>query len=211
MLATPELEATLSALTQRLTEERAKGNVFPPEDEVFRALALTSPGEVKAVILGQDPYHRPGQANGLAFSVRPGVPLPPTLKNIFKELQEDVGVPPPQHGSLEAWARQGVLLLNTHLTVREGVAASHQKLGWEALTDALIRKLASLDRPLAFVFWGAPAQRKLPLVEGRNHRVLCCAHPSPLSAYRGFFGSRPFSSINGFLAERGVPPIDWRL
>lgn len=200
-------------LSTFLARERAAFRIFPPADEVFRALELTPPEAVKAVILGQDPYHGEGQAHGLAFSVRPGTPLPPSLKNIFRELQEDLSLPRPSSGSLERWAEQGVLLLNTVLTVREKAAHSHQKRGWECFTDAVIRRIAERDQPLAFVLWGKPAQKKRALIEsaGRNHLVLCCAHPSPLSAWQGFFGSRPFSRINAYLEERGVEPIDWHL
>lgn len=204
-------EPWTESLAAFVARERERSRVFPPPNEVFRALELTPPDQVKAVILGQDPYHGEGQAHGLAFSVRPGTPLPPTLKNIFKELQEDLRVPPPSSGSLIPWAEQGVLLLNAVLTVREATAGSHQRKGWEQFTDEVIRSVAASPRPRAFVFWGKPAQKKLPLVTGSHHLSLCCAHPSPLSAYQGFFGSRPFSRINAFLEGAGVEPIDWRL
>ena len=164
------------------------------------------------VILGQDPYHGPGQANGLAFSVAPGVKLPPSLQNIFKELQADLQVPPPSSGDLTPWAQQGVLLLNTVLTVARGQANSHRDFGWQCFTDAVIDAMQASPQPMAFVLWGAQAQKKRPLLQSAAPRlVLCAPHPSPLSSYRGFFGSRPFSQINAFLQENGEQAIDWRL
>ena len=164
------------------------------------------------MILGQDPYHEPGQANGLAFSVRPGVKLPPSLRNIFAELQTDCGITPPDSGDLTAWAGQGVFLLNSSLSVEAGQAASHQGFGWQTFTDAVVRKLAALPQPVAFVLWGAHAQKKAALAAGSPYPrlVLQAPHPSPLSAYRGFFGSRPFSQINAFLAQCGQKQIDWQ-
>jgi uracil-DNA glycosylase len=177
---------------------------------VFTALELTAPENVKVVIVGQDPYHGVNQAHGLSFSVQRGVALPPSLRNIFVELHTDTNTAIPEHGCLEAWATQGVLLLNTTLTVREGQAGSHAGHGWEQFTDAIIHYLGSRDMHTVFVLWGAHAQRKLPLINGR-HTVITSAHPSPLSAYRGFIGSRPFSQINSALSAHGQPTIDWRL
>ncbi len=190
-----------------LAKEYAEQQVFPPEEDLFRAFRLTPVQSVRVLILGQDPYHDEGQANGLAFSVRDGVPFPPSLRNIFKEMNADLQIPVPDSGSLDHWAEQGVLLLNTVLTVRAHAPASHQKQGWEAFTDAVIRAVSALPRPVVFVLWGAPAQKKLPLIDSSRHTVLLSAHPSPLSAYRGFFGSRPFSAINRALEKTGTPPI----
>lgn len=199
-----------SALLQKVAEARARGPVFPPEGEVFRAFSLTPPARVRVVILGQDPYHEKGQANGLAFSVRKGVPLPPSLKNIFKELHDDLGAQPPADGDLTGWAEQGVLLLNAVLTVSEGAANSHRGFGWQHFTDAAVSALSGLPQPIAFVLWGAPAQKKEALTASSAPRlVLKAAHPSPLSAYRGFFGSRPFSKIDAFLEKQGEKPIDY--
>lgn len=191
--------------------ERAAGPVYPPPDEVFAALHLTPYADTRVMILGQDPYHGPGQAHGLCFSVRRGVPVPPSLGNIFKELRSDLGVDPPGHGCLEAWARQGVLLLNATLTVRGGAAASHQGKGWERFTDQVIRAVNAKDTPVVFVLWGASARRKRELIDTGRHTVIESAHPSPLSASNGFFGSRPFSRINDALEAAGHAPIDWRL
>lgn len=190
--------------------ERSRGTVYPPHEDVFNAFEVPFDG-VKAVILGQDPYHGPGQAHGLCFSVRPGVTPPPSLKNVFKELQADVGVAPPGHGHLEAWIRQGVFLLNTTLTVRAGTAASHQGKGWEDFTDEVIRRLSAREAPLVFVLWGRPAQTKRFLVDEERHVVLTSAHPSPFSADKGFFGSRPFSQTNAALVRMGIEPIDWSI
>lgn len=212
------LNAPFSREPYRTTLARAlaayeTGTVYPPREELFSAFALTPPEEVRAVILGQDPYHGAGQAHGLAFSVREGTPLPPSLKNIFKELQSDLGLPAPVCGDLTGWARQGVLLLNTVLTVEDGKANSHARLGWQAFTDLVIASLARLPQPIAFVLWGAPAQKKEPLIlpAAGPRLVLKSVHPSPLSAYRGFFGSRPFSGVNEFLLRNGQTPIDWAL
>lgn len=194
-----------------VTAERERGPVYPPADEVFAALHLTPYADTRVMILGQDPYHGPGQAHGLCFSVRRGTPVPPSLANIFKELRTDLGLEPPGHGCLEGWARQGVLLLNTTLTVRGGAAASHQGKGWERFTDQVIRAVNSKDTPVVFVLWGASARRKRELIDTARHTVIESAHPSPLSASNGFFGSRPFSRINAALTAAGHAPIDWRL
>ena len=190
--------------------ERKKGEVYPPDDQVFTALELTPLTAVRVVILGQDPYHRAGQAHGLAFSVPPGVTPPPSLRNIFKELHSDLGVEVPAGaGCLTGWAAQGVLLLNTVLTVRAGAAGSHKGRGWERFTDAIIKATAELPEPPVFVLWGAPAHAKAALLDSKRHVIIKSAHPSPLSAWGGFFGSRPFSAVNQFLSKRGQPPIDW--
>jgi len=213
----PVLASDRTAALQRfLTDEEAAGtDVFPPAGQRFAAFALTPLPAVRAVILGQDPYHGAGQAHGLSFSVRPGVRLPPSLRNIYRELNDDLCVPPASHGFLEAWARRGVLLLNTVLTVAEGRAGSHRGRGWEAVTDAAIRAVAAGPAPVAFLLWGGPAQAKTPLIadaapDGR-HLILPAVHPSPLSAHRGWFGSRPFSQANDFLDARGRGRIDWTL
>jgi uracil-DNA glycosylase len=190
--------------------ERERFRVYPPPEEVFAALHLTPYADTRVVILGQDPYHGPGQAHGLCFSVRNGVALPPSLVNIYKELSDDLGIPPPRHGNLEAWARQGVLLLNTTLTVRAGAAASHQGKGWETFTDEVIRAVNAKEHPVVFILWGTHARRKRALLDGR-HIVIESAHPSPLSAHNGFFGSKPFSRTNEALEQAGLKPVDWRL
>lgn len=192
-------------------EERRRGPVFPPADEVFAALHLTPYSEVKVLILGQDPYHGPGQAHGLCFSVRPGVEVPPSLVNIHKELESDLGIAPPGHGNLDAWARQGVLLLNATLTVRARQAASHQGKGWETFTDAVIDAVNAKPERVVFVLWGSSARRKRALVDTSRHVVIESPHPSPLSAHRGFFGSRPFSRANEALVAAGREPVDWRI
>ncbi|MFM9131460.1 MAG: uracil-DNA glycosylase [Actinomycetota bacterium] len=191
--------------------ERSAGTVFPAEDRVFAAFDLTPFASVRVVILGQDPYHGPGQANGLAFSVNPGTAVPPSLRNIHRELHDDTGLPAPGHGDLTPWARRGVLLLNTTLTVREGHAGSHHGRGWERLTDAVITLLDRRDEPTVFVLWGAHARSKRVLVTNTAHSVIESAHPSPLSARSGFFGSRPFSRANALLAAAGRDGIDWSL
>jgi len=188
--------------------ERRRATVYPPEDEVFTALDLTPYERVKVMILGQDPYHGPGQAHGLAFSVRPGVRPPPSLANIFKELKAEMGCPIPKNGSLVSWAEQGVLLLNAVLTVREGEPNSHKGRGWETFTDAVIRALAEREDPVVFVLWGGYAAKKESLI-GAPHYVHKSAHPSPLSAKRGFFGSKPFGTINRELQRVGQPPVEW--
>jgi uracil-DNA glycosylase len=202
----------MAALREFLVAEKARGaRIFPKGGEYFRALDLTPLDQVRVVILGQDPYHGEGQAHGLCFSVRPGVPPPPSLGNIYKELQADLGIAHPRHGFLEHWARQGVLLLNSVLTVEMGRAASHQGKGWERFTDAIIRQVDALPRPIVFMLWGAYAQRKAAFVDAQRHLVLKAAHPSPLSAHNGFLGCRHFSKANAFLTEHGQPPIDWAL
>ncbi|MGA0820979.1 MAG: uracil-DNA glycosylase, partial [Ilumatobacteraceae bacterium] len=182
-----------SELQQFVAEERRRGPVFPPADDVFAALHLTPYADVKVVILGQDPYHGAGQAHGLCFSVRRGVPIPPSLRNVYQELRDDLGVTTPSHGNLEHWARQGVLLLNTTLTVRSGQAASHQGKGWERFTDRVISTVNDKHERVVFLLWGAPSRKKKVLVDSSRHTVIESAHPSPLSAHNGFFGSRPFS------------------
>jgi uracil-DNA glycosylase len=196
-----DLEAFVAA-------ERAAQTVFPPPEDVFHALRLTPFEQVHVLLLGQDPYHGDGQAHGLCFSVRPGVRPPPSLVNIFKELRDDRGCALPKHGCLEAWARQGVLLLNAVLTVRAHQANSHKDRGWEKFTDAVIRALNDRPQPVVFVLWGAYAQKKAKLIDGQRHRVLKAAHPSPLSAAK-FLGSRPFSKIDAALAELQRPRIEW--
>jgi len=198
-------------LQQFVAAERARATVYPQPDEVFAALHLTPFSQVKAVILGQDPYHGPNQAHGLCFSVRPGVRPPPSLQNIFKELESDLGIPPPAHGCLDSWARQGVLLLNASLTVRAGKAASHQGKGWETFTDAVLRTVDTKQERVVFILWGASARRKKALIDTSRHVVIESPHPSPLSASSGFFGSRPFSRANAALVEAGREPIDWSL
>lgn len=194
-----------------VAEERRHHAVYPPPDEVFAALHRTPYAEVKALILGQDPYHGPGQAHGLCFSVRRGVPIPPSLRNVYAELEADLGIEPPSHGCLDAWADQGVLLLNATLTVRARAAASHQRRGWETFTDQVIRAVSQKEERVVFLLWGASARRKRDLVDRSRHVIIESAHPSPLSAHNGFFGSRPFSRTNAALEEAGRTPIDWRI
>ena len=197
----------LQAFVQKRRDEV---RVFPEEKNVFNALELTPFKSVKVVILGQDPYHGFGQAHGLSFSVQKGTPLPPSLKNIYKELQEDIGGELPTEGDLTHWAKQGVLLLNTVLTVEEGNANSHKGMGWETLTNRLIESLNELKHPVIFILWGKPAQDKEKLITNPNHVILKAPHPSPLSAYRGFFGSKPFSRVNDILIQQGQTPICWK-
>ena len=193
-------------------EEYARYTVFPPGSRIFHAYNTCPFEKVKVVILGQDPYHEPGQAMGLAFSVPQGERLPPSLRNIFTELHTDLGLPQPSGGDLTPWAERGVLLLNTVLTVGRGAANSHAAWGWQRFTDAALAAMAALPQPVAFVLWGSQAQKKRPLLQSAAPRlVLCAPHPSPLSSYRGFFGSRPFSQINAFLQENGEQPVDWQL
>lgn len=201
------------SLEQRLGAAYESGAVYPPAQQLFAAFERTPPACVRAVILGQDPYHEPGQANGLAFSVSRGVKLPPSLQNIYKELEADLGVPAAKSGDLTSWVQQGVFLLNTVLSVRAHAANSHKDFGWQSFTDAVIAALAELPQPVAFVLWGTQAQKKAALVEKSPYPrlVLQSPHPSPLSAYRGFFGSRPFSQINAFLVSYGFSPVDWKI
>ena len=198
-------------LQRFVAEERAAYTVFPPAPDVFAALHLTSYSETRVGILGQDPYHGPNQAHGLCFSVRPGVAVPPSLANIYKELRTDLEVAIPSHGNLEHWARQGVLLLNTTLTVRAGQAASHQGRGWEIFTDQVLRAINDKPQRVVFLLWGAAARKKKSLIDAARHVVLESAHPSPLSAHNGFFGSRPFSRTNAALVAAELAPIDWPL
>lgn len=211
-LASTDVFAALAETEHREAEARASETaVYPAASAVYRALELTPFNDVKAVILGQDPYHGPGQAHGLAFSVPVGERIPPSLRNIYKELAADLGLPVPTHGHLEPWAKAGVLLLNTSLTVFDGAAGSHAAYGWDKLTDAVIAALNAQRDGLAFVLWGAPAQKKAALIDTKRHLVVVSPHPSPLSAHRGFFGSRPFSRVNEYLINLGKPPIDWRI
>ncbi len=200
------------ALAKMLAMRESAGvPIYPPKPRRFRALELVAPDNVKAVILGQDPYHGQGQAHGLAFSVLPDVRIPPSLRNIFKELNRDLGIGPPKHGCLESWARQGVLLLNTVLSVEEGKAGSHQGLGWEEITDAVIAHAGGGRSPSVFMLWGSHAQKKKPLIDAARHLILEAPHPSPLSAHRGFLGCGHFGKANAFLKQSGVAEIDWRL
>lgn len=208
----PEFEAPYMAdLRAFLVEEKRRGPVYPPGDEMFAAFDHTPFDRVRVVVLGQDPYHGPGQAHGLCFSVRRGTPPPPSLVNIFKERQADVGLPPPAHGELTAWADRGVLLLNAVLSVRAHAANSHQGRGWERFTDAAVDALATRREGLVFLLWGSSAQKKAARLDPARHHVIRSPHPSPLSADRGFFGSRPFSRVNRWFEGRGEPPLDWSL
>lgn len=195
--------------------EKGEPEVYPPREDLFAALRLTPPEHVKCVILGQDPYHEPGQAHGLAFSVRPGEKIPPSLRNIYQELNQDLGCPIPAHGCLTAWGERGVLLLNNVLTVYRGAANSHKKWGWQKFTTVLLREVNKLSQPVAYLLWGKDAQNKVKsaaLDEAVAPRlILTSSHPSPLSAYRGFLGSRPFSQVNRFLEEKGSEAIDWTI
>ena len=194
-----------------LANEYKTQTIYPNMYDIFNALKYTSYSDVKAVILGQDPYHGPGQAHGLCFSVKKGVEPPPSLKNIFKEIKDELGIEPPNHGELTAWTKQGVLLLNTVLTVRAGQANSHKGLGWESFTDKVIELLNERNKPMVFLLWGANARQKTTLITNPAHLILSCAHPSPLSAYNGFFGCGHFKRCNEFLISNGEEPIDWRL
>lgn len=198
-------------LHHKVVEEYSNYLVFPPSEDIFNAFHLTPLHEVKVVILGQDPYHNNGQAHGLCFSVKPDVEIPPSLVNIYKELHDDLGCYIPNNGYLVKWAEQGVLMLNTVLTVRAHQANSHRGIGWEEFTDAAIRILNEQDRPIVFILWGSPAQKKKAMLNNPKHLILEAPHPSPLSAYRGFFGSRPFSKTNDFLVKNGLTPIDWQI
>lgn len=198
-------------ICETLKKEYAEYEIYPPKDCVFNALRTTPYSKVKAVILGQDPYHGPGQAHGLCFSVQSGVQPPPSLQNIFKELKSDLGIDPPQNGTLTKWAEHGVLMLNTTLTVRRGQANSHKNIGWTTFTDHVIQKLNEHEQPIVFLLWGANARSKKAFITAPQHLVLEAAHPSPLSAYNGFFGCRHFSKCNDYLRAAGVEPVDWRL
>lgn len=198
-------------LYESIKKEYHEHAVYPPADDIFNAFDFTPLSDVKVVIIGQDPYHEPGQAHGLCFSVKPGVKTPPSLVNIYKELQDDLGCYIPNNGYLEKWARQGVLMLNNVLTVRAHQANSHKDLGWEQFTDAVIDVLNKQDRPIVFLLWGSPAQKKCAKLNNPNHLILKCPHPSPLSAYRGFFGCKHFSTTNEFLKKKGLEPIDWQI
>ena len=199
------------ALFQKVGEEYQTRKIFPPVDDIFNAFHFTPLSQVKVVILGQDPYHNDGQAHGLCFSVKKEVDIPPSLVNIYQELHDDLGCYIPNNGYLEKWARQGVMMLNTVLTVRAHQANSHRGIGWEEFTDAAIRVIAEQDRPIVFLLWGRPAQAKKSMIYNPKHLVLEAPHPSPLSAYRGFFGSRPFSKTNDFLTANNLTPIDWQI
>lgn len=207
-LAQPEMQSLSAFLRER---KAAGARIYPPGPQIFAAFEATPFDAVKVVMLGQDPYHGPGQAHGLCFSVRPGVPVPPSLLNIYKEIQADLGIAPPDHGCLLPWARQGVLLLNAVLTVEDGRAGAHQRKGWEGFTDHVIQTLSREREGLVFLLWGAYAQAKGKIIDTRRHRVLRAPHPSPLSAHRGFMGCGHFSAANRYLQERGQGGIDWRL
>lgn len=196
-------------LQEFVRAERARSAVYPPAEQVFSALHLTPHADTRVLILGQDPYHGPGQAHGLCFSVAPGTPAPPSLVNIFQELRDDLGAEPPNHGNLEHWARQGVLLLNAVLTVRAHAAGSHAGKGWEVFTDEVIRTVSAKPERVVFILWGAYARKKRPLIDTSRHVIIESAHPSPLSARNGFFGSKPFSRANAALGEAGRTAIDW--
>ena len=199
-------------LYQFVKEEYSKTVVYPPAEDIFNALHYTPLSKVKVLVLGQDPYHNENQAHGLSFSVLPSQPeIPPSLQNIYKELQDDLGCDIPNHGYLKKWADQGVLMLNTVLTVRAHQPNSHQKHGWEEFTDAIIRALNKQDRPIVYLLWGKPAQTKIKMLDNPKHLILTAPHPSPLSAYRGFFGCKHFSQTNDFLEKNGITPIDWQI
>ena len=202
----------MQSLRQFLRNEKSRGKqIFPPGEQIFNALNTTPLDSVKVVILGQDPYHGPGQAHGLCFSVLPGVAVPPSLKNIFKELKADLGVPIPSHGNLQSWAEQGVLLLNAVLTVEKAMAASHQGKGWEQFTDKVVEVVNQSKEQVVFLLWGSYAQKKGLIIDRKRHNVLQSTHPSPLSAYRGFLGCQHFSQVNQYLEKTGQQPIDWTL
>lgn len=205
-LAEPYFKELLHFLEQEMSRGQ---NIFPPHQQIFTALNLTPFDQLKVVILGQDPYHGNGQAHGLSFSVPRGVKPPPSLMNIYKELKDDLNIPIPDHGCLETWAHQGVLLLNNVLTVREGAAASHQDKGWEKFTDKIIELINAKKEHVVFVLWGSPAQKKAANIDESKHFVIKSVHPSPLSSYRGFFGSKPFSKCNSYLKSQGIQEIDW--
>lgn len=207
----PEAEYAQHMLEKVLVARNKGKIIYPQQDRIFHALIATPFSQARVVILGQDPYHGPGQAEGLSFSVPRGIPIPPSLKNIFKELEKDLGIPVARHGHLESWARQGVLLLNTVLTVEEGSPASHAGYGWEKLTDGIIRKLSNERDYLIFLLWGKHAQQKASLIDASKHTIFTAPHPSPLSAYQGFFGCHHFSRVNELLRDHGEVPITWNL
>lgn len=194
-----------------LDQEYKTKPIYPSREELFTCFDLCQYEDVKVVILGQDPYHQPGQAHGLSFSVKKGVKIPPSLRNIYKELQSDLGIVQPDHGCLQDWAKQGVFLMNAVMSVEEGKAGSHRKKGWEFFTDEVMKLLNNHEQPLVFVLWGNWAKDKAKLITNTRHKIIMSAHPSPLSAYQGFFGSRPFSQINEFLKKEGLGEIDWRI
>ncbi|HKM34906.1 MAG TPA: uracil-DNA glycosylase [Lachnospiraceae bacterium] len=210
-LAPEFIKPYYAKLFEFVTEEYRTKQVFPPAEDMFNAFHLTPLKDVKVVILGQDPYHNEGQAHGLCFSVKPNVAIPPSLVNIYKELHDDLGLFIPDNGYLVKWAKQGVLLLNTVLTVQAHAAFSHRNVGWEEFTDAAIQVLDQEDRPLVFILWGKPAQMKKSMLHNEKHLILEAPHPSPLSAFRGFLGSKPFSQTNDFLVSNGLAPIDWQI
>ena len=198
-------------LREFLKQEYGRYTVYPPMNDIFNSLRYADYDNIKAVIIGQDPYHEPNQAHGLAFSVKKGCPIPPSLKNIYAELEADLGIPPCPHGELTEWAKQGVLLLNNALTVRRGQANSHRGKGWEYLTDRIIQCVNEKSDPVVYLLWGANAREKTKRINNPRHLILTAAHPSPLSAYNGFFGCRHFSKTNKFLEDNGIEPVDWRL
>lgn len=198
-------------LREKLKKEYFSETIYPKMQDIFNALHYTPFHRVKAVILGQDPYHGPNQAHGLSFSVKKGVPKPPSLVNIFRELENDLGYKMPSHGNLVPWAKQGVLLLNTILTVRKGQAFSHKNLGWENFTDTIIQRLNEKDSPIVYILWGRAAQEKIRLIDTNKHFIIKAPHPSPLSAHRGFFGSKPFSTTNYLLEQAGIETINWKI
>jgi len=211
LLATETSQQYWTVLQSFVAAERQSSTVYPPADETFKAFSLTPPQNVKVVVLGQDPYHSQGQANGLCFAVPNGIKIPPSLRNIFKELHSDLGIEPSTSGDLTSWAQQGVLLLNATLTVRSDGAGTHQGHGWETFTDAVVRALGTTSSPIVFVLWGAYARKKKLFITQPQHTIIESAHPSPLSAYNGFFGSKPFSQINEALTRNGVNPIRWQI
>ncbi len=211
-LLSPEFEKEYyKSLRSFLIQEYKTKTIYPEKNDIFNAFHYTSYANIKVVLLGQDPYHGEGQAHGLSFSVKPGIPAPPSLVNIFKELHDDLSIIIPNHGYLKSWADQGVLLLNTVLTVRAGEANSHRKMGWETFTDQVIKLINEKEDPVVFWLWGKPAQSKETLITNKNHLILRAPHPSPLSVYRGFYGSKPFSQTNAFLISKEKAPIDWTL
>lgn len=212
ILGEEKTQPYFNSILHFLNEEKSAGKIiYPPKNELFNAFKETAYEDVKVVILGQDPYHGPGQAHGLSFSVQPGVKPPPSLKNIFQELHADLNLPVPNHGCLQQWAKQGVLLLNTSLSVEQNKPQSHAKIGWTIFTDNVIRKLNHHEQPLVFLLWGAHAKSKKVLITEKKHLVLTAAHPSPFSVHQGFFGCRHFSKANTFLEAHGRKPIDWKL